>query len=162
MDLRAPDTIRPWPPSARGRSRYRHDLALAFRLDQRKAVAADAGRLRLDHPEQRTGRDRRVRRVPPARITSMATSAASGCDVATIAFWAWTVERPAKWKIPHRECFLSAFLHVLASRGERSGGLQTVLWHIHPRWAMAGMPRVRQWQCAEYAGLYGVSPARPA
>jgi hypothetical protein len=36
--------------------------------------------------------------VPPARITSTATSAAAGCEVATIAFWAWTVERPAKWK----------------------------------------------------------------
>src|SRR5689334_13310982 len=36
--------------------------------------------------------------VPPARITSSATSAAAGCEVATIAFWAWTVERPAKWK----------------------------------------------------------------
>src|SRR5450631_3285615 len=36
--------------------------------------------------------------VPPARITSIAVSAARGCDVATIAFWAWTVERPARWK----------------------------------------------------------------
>src|SRR5215470_12583690 len=37
--------------------------------------------------------------VPPARSTSMAVSAASGCEVATIAFWAWTVDRPAKWKL---------------------------------------------------------------
>jgi hypothetical protein len=29
----------------------------------------------------------------------MAVSAASGCEVATIAFWAWTVDRPAKWKL---------------------------------------------------------------
>ena len=36
--------------------------------------------------------------VPPARSTSIAASAASGCEVATIAFWAWTVDRPAKWK----------------------------------------------------------------
>ena len=36
--------------------------------------------------------------VPPARSTSTAVSAASGCDVATMAFWAWTVDRPAKWK----------------------------------------------------------------
>src|SRR5205823_3079384 len=49
--------------------------------------------------------------VPPARITSMATSAASGCDVATMAFWAWTVERPAKWKFLIARAFFSAFLH---------------------------------------------------
>src|ERR1700734_2885747 len=36
--------------------------------------------------------------VPPERSTSIAVSAASGCDVATIAFWTWTVDRPAKWK----------------------------------------------------------------
>ena len=36
------------------------DLALALRLDQREAVAADAGRLRLDHAEQRAGRHRGV------------------------------------------------------------------------------------------------------
>jgi hypothetical protein len=28
----------------------------------------------------------------------MAASVARGCEVATIAFWAWTVDRPAKWK----------------------------------------------------------------
>ncbi|MGY3079963.1 hypothetical protein ACVWZZ_006371 [Bradyrhizobium sp. LM6.10] len=38
------------------------DLAFAARLDQRKAVAADAGRLRLDHAEQRRARHRRVHR----------------------------------------------------------------------------------------------------
>ena len=37
------------------------DLALAPRLDQREAIAADAGRLRLDHAEQRAARDRGVR-----------------------------------------------------------------------------------------------------
>jgi hypothetical protein len=36
--------------------------------------------------------------VPPAFSTSIAASAASGCDVATMPFWAWTVERPARWK----------------------------------------------------------------
>ena len=36
--------------------------------------------------------------VPPDFRTSIAVSAASGCDVATIAFWAWTVDRPARWK----------------------------------------------------------------
>src|SRR5947199_7835463 len=36
--------------------------------------------------------------VPPERMVSIAVSAASGWDVATIAFWAWTVDRPARWK----------------------------------------------------------------
>jgi hypothetical protein len=36
------------------------DLALALRLHQRETVATDAGRLRLDHAEQRTGRNGRV------------------------------------------------------------------------------------------------------
>src|SRR5258707_15366783 len=47
--------------------------------------------------------------VPPARITSTATSAAAGFEVATIAFWAWTVERPAKWKFLIGKAFFSAF-----------------------------------------------------
>ncbi len=37
-----------------------HDLALALGLNQREAIAADPRRLRLDHSEQRAGRDRRV------------------------------------------------------------------------------------------------------
>ena len=37
-----------------------NDPALAFRLHQREAVAADAGGLRLDHAEQRACRNRRV------------------------------------------------------------------------------------------------------
>jgi hypothetical protein len=37
--------------------------------------------------------------VPPARSTSIAVIAAIGCDVATLAFWACTVDRPAKWKL---------------------------------------------------------------
>src|SRR5881397_3046473 len=68
--------------------------------------------------------------VPPARITSMATSAASGCDVATIAFWAWTVERPAKWKFLIARAFFQLFW---ASRGERRAGFTDGSWHIHPR-----------------------------
>src|SRR5882724_2099152 len=47
--------------------------------------------------------------VPPARITSIATSAACGCDVATMAFWAWTVERPAKWKFLITTAFFLRF-----------------------------------------------------
>src|SRR5260370_6117618 len=44
--------------------------------------------------------------VPPERSTSIAVSAASGCDVATIAFWAWTVDRPARWKFLMPSCSL--------------------------------------------------------
>ena len=58
--------------------------------------------------------------VPPARITSIAASAASGCEVATIAFWAWTVDRPAKWKFLMRDGFLVAFIG--ASRGASEEG----------------------------------------
>ena len=36
--------------------------------------------------------------VPPERSTSIAVSAAKGCDVATIASSAWTVDRPGRWK----------------------------------------------------------------
>src|ERR1700754_4100276 len=79
--------------------------------------------------------------VPPARITSMAVSAASGCDVATIAFWAWTVERPAKWKFLIARAFLiSVYLDIphggvgrayrrLFTRGS---------WHIRPRQGNGG------------------------
>src|SRR5438874_11718113 len=69
--------------------------------------------------------------VPPTRITSMATSAAAGCDVATIAFWAWTVERPAKWRFLIASAFFSTFL------GHPAGGNWTGFtdgsWHIRPR-----------------------------
>ena len=75
-----------------------NDLALALRLDQREAIAANAGRLRFDHREQRGSRDRRIRSRPSGFSTSMAASAACGWDVATMAFWEWTVDRPARWK----------------------------------------------------------------
>src|ERR1700719_4511579 len=44
--------------------------------------------------------------VPPERSTSIAVSAASGCEVATIAFWEWTVDRPARWKFLMPSCSL--------------------------------------------------------
>jgi len=44
--------------------------------------------------------------VPPDRRTSIAVSAACGCDVATIAFSAWTVDRPASWKFLMPNCSL--------------------------------------------------------
>ena len=152
-----------------GRRRHRRaagavigdDLALALRLDQRKAVAADAGGLRLDHAEQRAGRHRGVRGRAAGAQHVDGVSAASGCDVATIAFWAWTVDRPAKWKFLIASAFFSAFFGHPAGRA--SGGFTDGSWHIHPRrgngWHARGSS---QRQCAEYAGLYGVSPARPA
>src|SRR3954462_8741707 len=36
--------------------------------------------------------------VPPSRSTSIAASDACGCEVATIALVAWTVDLPEKWK----------------------------------------------------------------
>src|ERR1700719_867389 len=74
--------------------------------------------------------------VPPERSTSMAVSAASGWDVATMAFWEWTVERPAKWKLLMRNgSFVVAFLYLT---GPRADGLRGLLcevtlqgtWHI--------------------------------
>src|ERR1700722_4103219 len=61
--------------------------------------------------------------VPPGRSTSMAVSAASGWDVATIAFWEWTVERPARWKLLMRNGSLVADFTDLK-------GLSGVTWHI--------------------------------
>ena len=83
------------------------DLAVASRLNQRETIAADPGRLRLDHAEQRTGRHRRVRggaagshaprspSAPPADATSPPSP-----------FWAWTVDRPARWKFLMPNCSL--------------------------------------------------------
>ena len=50
---------------ARPRAVIGDDLALAFRLHQREAVATDAGRLRLDHAEQCA--QRRPPHPPPCR-----------------------------------------------------------------------------------------------
>ena len=154
-----------------GRGRHRRaagavigdDLALALRLDQRKAIAADAGRLRLDHPEQRAGRDRGVRRraARPHHVDGDKRS----LRVRGRHHRVLGMDRRAagEMEIPHRESFLSAFFYFLGIPQGGSGGLsQTVLGIFIPRRAMAGMPRERQRQCAEYAGLYGVSPARPA
>src|SRR3954465_15312121 len=52
--------------------------------------------------------------VPPDFSTSIAVSAASGCDVATIAFWAWTVDRPARWK------FLTKMAHFVVVSARRA------------------------------------------
>ncbi len=71
--------------------------------------------------------------VPPARITSIATSAAAGCEVATIAFWAWTVDRPAKWKFLMKLARLILFCCV----GPAVSRLHDT---FVPARAMAGMP----------------------
>jgi hypothetical protein len=67
-------------------------------------------------------------------------------------------------EIPHRECFLSSVClqRLWASRMDRSGRAGDVLGIFLPARAMAGMPMPRQGQCAEFAGLCWVSPARPA
>src|SRR5438046_4914972 len=56
--------------------------------------------------------------VPPSRSTSIAASDACGCEVATIALVAWTVDLPGKWK------FLIEFLALvgrLAGMARRIG-----------------------------------------
>ena len=95
-----------------------HDLALALRLDQRETVAADAGRLRLDHAEQRAGRHRRVRRraagpqhldrrpAPPADARSPPSRSGRGpstgrrdgnssCQIAHFWSFCWVARRSA-------------------------------------------------------------------
>src|SRR5579883_1152915 len=66
--------------------------------------------------------------VPPALSTSIPASAAAGCEVAIMPFWAWTVERPAKWKFLMRNgsldrCFEGAYpgkrVYMTYSRGPR-------------------------------------------
>src|SRR3984893_5219569 len=68
--------------------------------------------------------------VPPARMTSIAVSAASGCDVATMAFWAWTVDRPARWKFLLPNCSLYRYFASACSR---------------KRTSLAHSGRARQW-----------------
>src|SRR5579872_4377920 len=70
--------------------------------------------------------------VPPARITSIAVSAARGCEVAAIAFWAWTVDRPARWKFLMKKATLCCFCFPADIR--RAGLHGT----FGPRWAMLG------------------------
>jgi hypothetical protein len=88
----------------------------------------------------------------------MATSAATGCDVATIAFWAWTVERPAKWK------FLIASLsfELIFRRPTGIGQVQGVSWHIHPRQGNGRYAREFRKKCPKFPRLCGVSPSPPA
>jgi len=64
------------------------DLALATCLQKREAIT----------PSNAQPATAASAAVPPERMTSIAATAAIGCDVATIAFWAWTVDRPARWK----------------------------------------------------------------
>ena len=81
--------------------------------------------------------------VPPARITSIAASAASGCDVATIAFSAWTVDRPARWKFLMPNCSLYRFIVVLPDCP--AGG---ITWHIPEL-----MSNAWEWVAESYRGL---------
>ncbi len=68
--------------------------------------------------------------VPPARMISIAASAACGCDVATIPFWAWTVDRPANWKfLMPKVLALSVFCCGLSRK-------RAYMAHSMRRWAM--------------------------
>src|SRR6266699_4628740 len=71
--------------------------------------------------------------VPPARSTSIAVSAARGCDVATMAFREWTVDRPGRWKFLMPGCSLLALFSAFFPPISGAGLHGTFL----PRWAMA-------------------------
>src|SRR3954463_10843033 len=60
-------------------------------------------------------------RGAPDCMPSMAVGAASGCDVATMPFCPWTVDRPARWKFLMPDCSLDAVLQV-AELGLGAGG----------------------------------------
>ena len=152
-----------------GRRRHRRaagavigdDLALALRLDQRKAIAADAGRLRLDHAEQRAGRDRGVRRGAAGahhvdrgqrrrrmrrrhhRVLGMDRRAAG------------------EMEIPHRE--MLSFSVFSGHPAGRSGGFTDGSWHIHPRqgngWHAKDPGGA---QCGNTQGFTGFPLPRPA
>ncbi len=61
--------------------------------------------------------------VPPAaQHVDRGQRAPAGATVATIAFWAWTVDRPAKWKF--LIAMLSCSLALLGIRLRRRAGSQ--------------------------------------
>src|SRR5258707_2825148 len=83
--------------------------------------------------------------VPPARSTSIAVSAASGCEVATIAFTEWTVDRPGRWKFLIPGCSLLSFYRCFS--GFSLGGIRRgPTWHIHAAGGNGGR-RIAQYQC---------------
>jgi hypothetical protein len=93
-------------------------------------------------------------------MTSIAASAAIGCDVATIAFWAWTVERPAKWKflIASLSFERILLLSVFWVPPPASGGFREVSWHIRPRQGNGWHAREFGEKCSKFPRLCGVSP----
>src|SRR5882724_1564242 len=78
--------------------------------------------------------------VPPALSTSIPTSAACGCDVATIAFWAWTVERPARWKF----LMLNGSSHRCLAKRSLAKREAFSLRFLSPRFLAHSSP-TRQW-----------------
>ena len=141
------------------------DLALALRLNQRKTIAADAGRLRLDDPEQRAGRDRGVRRG--AAGTHHLDRRQRGQRVRRRHHRVLGMDRGAagEMEIPHRECFLFSVSQIFLGipRG-RSRRLRTVLWHIHAVLGNGWHAKVNAAVAirGNIAAALRVSPARPA
>ena len=117
-------------PVGRGRGRrparavIGHDLALALGLDQRKAVAADAGRLRLDHAEQRAGRHRRVRRRAAGLQHLDAGERRQGVRGRHHPVLGVDRGPAGEMEIPHAKSL--TFVVLLGLPGERG-----VTWHIH-------------------------------
>ena len=118
---------------ARGQSRYRRRSSPSpFGWISAKQSPPIPVGLRLDH----AGAARHIRPPrasaaisPPARNTSIAASAASGFDVATMRVLGVDQRRPAgEMEIPHAK--LLTFIVVICTM---------ITWQmIRPRWAMAG------------------------
>src|SRR5206468_2153283 len=82
--------------------------------------------------------------VPPSRSTSIAASDASGCEVATIALVAWTVDRPGKWKFLMRILALSG---RWLSPGARAAILENRVFMAH------SAPPGQCWHATEMAAI---------
>jgi hypothetical protein len=106
------------------------DLAFAPRLDQRKAIAADPGGLRLDHAEQRAGRHRRIR--GGAAGTQHLDRRQRRQRMRRRHHRVLGVDRRSagEMEIPHAKLLtLTLSVLCLSSRLHWSGA---ITWHIHP------------------------------
>jgi len=93
-DVALRDTIQASQPAARGRSRYRRRSCpppWAEPAQSNPPIPVDCGSITPSAHRPHGGVGCRLRGTQHLDRRQRA----SGCDVATIAFWAWTVDRPA-------------------------------------------------------------------
>ena len=126
----ARDTIRPWPPSARGRSRYRRRSCprpwAGSAQSSRRRCRSIAAR---SPPSSAQAATAASAAVPPARITSMADE--RGVRVRRRHHRVLGMDRGAagEMEIPHREMLsCKRFLSIGRARANAA-----VTWHIHAR-----------------------------